>query len=257
MSRTARNQAAETELTTVIESWPEWDLPLTGRPKILDAIEGGRTNRNFRLAAPGLDHDLLLRVNHPDPVRLGINRALEREIIHLTAAAGISRSCLYWDPGNRFVLFAWLDARPWTPADLASSVQRSRLWPLIERLGEIKLDRARRNYHAYLHHYWTQLERTGATDGELDSRWRHFEPHLKAFDRSPWPARLVHHDLIPANILDTGQRLYLIDWEYAAPGHPDIDAWSIEPDLIHEPFVAELMGWINDLWERLIRAKAQ
>ncbi|MDZ7790835.1 MAG: hypothetical protein U5L08_10165 [Xanthomonadales bacterium] len=46
-------------------------------------------------------------------------------------------------------------------------------------------------------------------------------------------------------------RLYLIDWEYAAPRHPDIDFWTIDPDAVSEPFVAELMEWINDLWERL------
>lgn len=244
-------------LRKVLDSWDEWGLPLTARPRVLGVVEGGRTNRNFRLAAPGLDRDLRLRINHPDPVRLGIDRALEREIVHLTAAAGIGRPCCYWDPANRFALFPWLEARTWTMTDLASPDQRARLWPLIERLAEIKLDRARRSYREYLQHYWNQLEQAGAIERELSSSWDRFQPHLEAFDRSPWPERLVHHDLVPANILDTGQRLYLIDWEYAAPGHPDIDVWSIEPDRIGEPFIAELMGWINDLWGRLIQARAQ
>jgi aminoglycoside phosphotransferase (APT) family kinase protein len=67
----------------------------------------------------------------------------------------------------------------------------------------------------------------------------------------------VHHDLVPANVLDTGDRLVLIDWEYAAPGHPDIDRWSVDPWRVTEPFVAEMMDWINGLWERLVRLDEQ
>jgi len=58
---------------------------------------------------------------------------------------------------------------------------------------------------------------------------------------------------VPANVLDRGDELILIDWEYAAMGHPGIDRWSVDPSAIDEPFIAELMAWINRLWERLLR----
>lgn len=54
-----------------------------------------------------------------------------------------------------------------------------------------------------------------------------------------------------------GSRLYLIDWEYAALGHPDIDLWGISPALVHEPFIHELARWTNDLWERVQQALKQ
>ena len=236
----------------MLDGWRGWGLSLTGRPRVVARVPGGRTNRNFRLEAPGLEYDLLLRLNHPDPVRLGIDRELEHEILRLTASEGIGRPLCYWDPAQRFVLFPWLEARTWTPADLSRPEQRARLWPLVEQLGRITLSRPRRRYHAYLCHYWQQLERAAGVDAALEAAWREFEPRLCAFDAAPWTARLVHHDLIPENILDTGWRLYLIDWEYAAPGHPDIDVWSVDPGAVNEPFVAEMMAWINDLWERLI-----
>ena len=255
MIRTEPMQQHGTELDRALALWREWGLPLTGRPKVLQEVHGGRTNRNFRLTAPGMGEDLLLRINHPDPFRLGIDRTLEREIVDLTAAAGISRPCLYWDPANRYVVFPWLEARPWTAADLACRDQLARLWPLIERLRSIRTQHARRSYHAYLQHYWDQLKNVATIDNSLEQRWRDFKPRLEAFDAAPWHARLVHHDLVPANILDTGQRLYLIDWEYAAPGHPDIDTWYLEPERIEELFIAELMEWINTLWEDLVRTK--
>ncbi|MFW5815321.1 MAG: phosphotransferase [Wenzhouxiangella sp.] len=249
------DHAPDLQLTAALDAWSEWGLGLSGRPTVVAALEGGRTNRSFRLAAPELD--LVLRLNHPDPVSLGIDRALEREILGKTAAAGISRPFLHWDPDDRYAVFPWLEARSWTDADLASPIQRARLWPLLERLGEIELQRPRRSYRAYLLHYWRQLERAGLIDPALDSRWRQFQPRLVAFDRAPWQARLVHHDLVAANILERKDRLCLIDWEYAAPGHPDIDIWTIDPGAVAEPFIAEMMGWINGLWERLTRAQAQ
>ncbi|MDT8408875.1 MAG: phosphotransferase [Wenzhouxiangellaceae bacterium] len=245
--------AREARLEQVLDGWREWGLPLGRRPRLVAPVPGGRTNRNFRLDAPGMEHDLLLRLNHPDPERLGIDRGLEHEILSLTAREGIGRRCCHWDPAARFALFPWLEARSWTLADMARPEQRVRLWPLLERLGQIRLQRPRRCYHAYLLHYWRQLEQAGRVEPDWVAAWQAFEPRLRSFAAADWPARLVHHDLIPENILDTGQRLYLIDWEYAAPGHPDIDAWSVDPGAAGEPFVAEMMGWINDLWERLAK----
>jgi thiamine kinase-like enzyme len=249
MDRATRNR-----LDRALASWQTWPLPLPAPPRAVAEVPGGRTNLNVRLEAPGLGSDLLLRLNHPEPHRLGIDRDQEREILNLTADAGITRPYRHWDPDGQFVLFEWIEARPWNEADLASPDQQKRLWPLIERLCELELDRPRRRYAAYLDHYWRQLERSGSAGETLRDRWQTFRPRLASFDRAPWTARLVHHDLVPANILESSRGLYLIDWEYAAPGHPDIDRWSIDPGTAKEPFIAELMTWIIDLWERLAAA---
>ena len=250
---TARSAGSDHEqrVESLLDTWRDWGLDLSGRPRIEEAVEGGRTNRNVRLDAPGLDEDLLLRVNHPDPESLGIERAREKAILDITARAGLTRPYRHWDRQQRFVVFPWLEGRSWTEADLDEPAQRDRLWPLLERLHAIEAGGSRRSYHRYALDYWRQLERAGAVDPALERDWLAIEPALRAFDEADWDARLVHHDLIPDNILDTGERLYLIDWEYAAPGHPDIDVWTLDPEAIDEPFVAEMMEWINELWERL------
>lgn len=253
MTRSTTNDRSGASPENLIDTWPDWGLALTGRPRLIEPVESGRTNCIHRLSAPGRPGDLLLRINHPDPARLGIDREREREILSLTAEAGIARPFWYWDPGQRFVIFPYLSARPWTTADLENPTQLVRLWPIVERLHEIAPDWPRRRYHDYLCHYWRQLETAGEVDTTLERAWRELEPRLEAFDQAPWSACLVHHDLIPDNILDTGNQLYLIDWEYAAPGHPEIDVWTLDPTAVREPFVAEMMEWINRLWERLIR----
>lgn len=240
---------------SVLDSWPDWGLGLTHRPRLLGPVPGGRTNRNYRLGASGLERDLLLRINHPDPARLGIDREQERQILALTARAGLGRPVSYWDPQARFTLFPFLEACPWTQDDMAQPRQRRRLWPMLERLTSLTADLPRRRYSAYLLGYWRQLERQGKTDPRLRRAWSDFFPRLTDFDAAPWQARLTHHDLIADNILDDGQRLWLIDWEYAAFGHPDIDVWSLDPDAQLDPMIPEIMHWINNLWERLMDIK--
>ena len=48
---------------------------------------------------------------------------------------------------------------------------------------------------------------------------------ITALSRRIAPFRPVpcHNDMMPANVIDDGQRLWLIDWEYAGVGHPLFD----------------------------------
>lgn len=239
-------------LDGLLDDWRTWPVALSDRPRRIADVPGGRTNRSVRLEAPGLDHDLILRIHHPHSARLGIDRAREREIVEATAQAGIGRRYLHWDEWDRYAVFPWLEARTWTAGDLADPVQRARLRPLLDRLADLDLPQERRRYADYLGAYWRRLNASGRTDPDLADAWEAFEPRLHAFDAAPWPAGLVHHDLVPENILECDDRLVLIDWEYAAIGHPAIDRWSIDGDAVSDPFIGELMGWINRLWERLL-----
>ncbi len=240
-------------LEQALDNWSEWGLPLTGRPAVLGPIPGGRTNRSYRLRAPGLAYDLLLRLNNPFGARLGIRRDDEARILEAVASAGLTPGACYWDPAQRFTLFPHIDARTWNPNDLQVPRQRQRLENCLEAVRDIRPPTPRRSYTTYLTHYWQQLVGREQVDSTLERRWQRFLPELEAFDCSDWVPVLTHHDLIPDNILDTGQYLYLIDWEYAAVGHPDIDRWCLDPSQVQEPFIHELARWTNDLWERVVR----
>lgn len=239
-------------LQAALASWRDWPLPISAPPKVLGPVPGGRTNRNVKIEAPGINGPLILRLNNRRSAALGIDRDAEAQILFSAANAGIAPQPLYQDPQHRFALLPFIKARVWQAADFANTQQRARLLRLLRSVRELSPATATRSYHAYLTHYMQQLEAANAVTSELSQRWSEFVPALKAFDAAPWPAQLTHHDLIPENVLDTGGRLYLIDWEYAAIGHADIDLWCIDPALVHEPFIHELARWTNDLWERVL-----
>jgi thiamine kinase-like enzyme len=241
------------DLEQALAQWPDWPLPLTAPPRVEAELKSGRTNQNYRLSAPGLGDDLLLRLHRPDAERLGIDRERELLITQTTAEAGIGRPVWHWT--GSFSIFPFIPARPWRASDFSRPAQRDRLWPLIDALAELDIGTPRRRYSDYLQRYWQQLVAESRIDPPLAREWSAFWPDLLAFDEADWTAGLVHHDLIPANLLDTGNRLVLIDWEYAAMGHPGIDRWTVDPDSIGDSidasFIAALMAWINRLWARL------
>jgi aminoglycoside phosphotransferase (APT) family kinase protein len=43
----------------------------------------------------------------------------------------------------------------------------------------------------------------------------------------PVPARWVHRDLHPRQVLDDGRRTWLVDWEHAAAGDPALDVGNL------------------------------
>lgn len=247
----------ENVLQAILAGWREWTLPIEAPPKLLGPIPGGRTNRNFKLIAPGVEQPLMLRINNPRARYLGIDRLDEAQIVHTVAKAGITPETIYRDPAQRFALLPYIESRTWTSADFANPTQRRRLLGLLQKVRGLNPATARRSYLDYLERYWHLLTMAEVIDDDLARRWYEFRPHLVAFDEAGWHPKLTHHDLIPENMLDTGSRLYLIDWEYAAIGHSDIDLWSMHPSLVQEPFIHELASWTNDLWERVVLAIKQ
>lgn len=239
-------------LEQALDTWPDWCMGLSGRPSVIAPVPGGRTNLSYQLQAPGLPYELLLRLNNPRGESLGIQREHEERILETVAAAGITRGAGYWSPDYRFTVFRHIDARTWSARDLLNPHQRRRLLEMLARVHQLQPETPRRHYAHYLDHYWQQLDSAGVIDSALARAWKEFRPRLRAFDRSGWQPVLTHHDLIPENILETDERLYLIDWEYAAVGHPDIDRWCLDPSLVLDPFVHELAQWTNELWERVV-----
>ena len=57
-------------------------------------------------------------------------------------------------------------------------------------------------------------------------RWA-IEHAARVIDESHWSPVIVHNDLIPENMILSGDKLYLIDWEYADFAHPLTDRLRI------------------------------
>jgi thiamine kinase-like enzyme len=185
-------------------------------------LTGGITNQNFVVEDAGQRY--FVRIGDDIPIH-GVMRFNELAASRAAAAAGVSPEVVHHEPGAlvmEFVEGETLDeARVREPAMLA------RIVPLIKRChNEIPI-----HLRGPTLMFWVfQVVRDYAgTLRDADSRVLGTLPRLleisSTLEREVGPIQLVfgHNDLLAANFIDDGRRLWLIDWDYAGFNSPLFD----------------------------------
>ena len=185
-------------------------------------LTGGITNQNF--VVEDADQRYFVRIGDDIPIH-GVMRFNELAASRAAAAAGVSPEVVHHEPGAlvmEFVEGETLDeARVREPAMLA------RIVPLIKRChNEIPI-----HLRGPTLMFWVfQVVRDYAgTLRDADSRVLGTLPRLleisSTLEREVGPIQLVfgHNDLLAANFIDDGRRLWLIDWDYAGFNSPLFD----------------------------------
>lgn len=182
--------------------WPE--LPQPWRDAVVTPLAGGMTNRHWLLAT-GAEQAVLRRDS--DAVQLGIDRQGERQAWHCAARAGISPALLW--QGEGWTLSRFINGAS-GPADSSA------------RLGQL-----------LSHIHWLQnqpltlpvlpLRQRALALGAKDGPWAAYS----LIESQPEALRPAHVDPNPGNYLWQGERLWLLDWEYASLADPDYDLAAI------------------------------
>lgn len=178
-------------------------------------LEGGITNRNYRVRFAG--SDVVVRLPGKDTDLLGIDRAAEKAAGELAAGAGVGPTvvALLDDPPclvTEFVVGEPMSAgelrEPGTMAEVAAALRT--LHACEERLPvEFSSFRVVEAYAA-------RMADRGATvpssyEWALSAAHR-IEAALTGPEHEPVPC---HNDLLPANFIRSPQGVRIIDWEYA------------------------------------------
>ena len=194
--------------------------PISGEPV---PLTGGITNHNFRVTLGGVA--CVVRVHGKDTDLLGIDREAERLASETAAALEIAPALLAAHEDclvTRFVPSEPVDARQ-----------------IAERGGEIA--RALRAFHDspavlptrfwvpdLLEQYGAQIRARGVRAPSAYGQAAAVAARIAAA-LAPWRARPCHNDLLASNIIRArdGQRLLIVDWEYAGMGHPCFDLGNL------------------------------
>lgn len=243
------------DLKNALKEWELWSNGIDQQPKIEYRLEGGLTNESHVLSLR--DRKIKIRLNSKISNVLGIDRQQEEEIIRTLEPTGITPKLLYNDPSYRYSIFEFIEGRVWSSRDYADKAQQQRLHDHVNTFKKIVPNCAPRNYSEYLLHYWNQLK-----DKNIQLSMEERESILEFLEileiRLPsWPKfALSHHDLIPENIIENAEGLHIIDWEYAAIGHPSLDKRTIE-NICHyqsgeaNDLLDRLIFWLDKLWRQL------
>jgi thiamine kinase-like enzyme len=186
-----------------------------GRDARFEVLGGGITNHNARVEVDGDTY--VLRVAGKDTNLLGIDRGVELAATEAAAALGIGPEVVaYVEPEG------WLVTR-FVEGEIPQ-VERMRQPDMLERVA-----RALRLFHAgspipgrfdSFRVVEAYRETALAQGGEVppDYEWAHRLARRIERRRSGDAPVPCHNDLLTANFIDDGTRLYVVDWEYAGMG---------------------------------------
>jgi thiamine kinase-like enzyme len=192
--------------------------PLLGAPEGEPvALDGGITNRNFRVRFGG--HDYVVRMPGKDTELLGIDRGAERDAAECGARAGVAPAvaALLTDPPclvTRFVA-----GEPMSEAELREPAALAAVADALGKIHGCEPIAASFDSFRIVEDYAAKVSARG---GALPADYQRahataarIEAALAARAEAPC---LCHDDLLAANFIRTPDGIRIVDWEYAGMG---------------------------------------
>jgi len=187
-------------------------LPLWKGAVTIEPLRGGLSNESYLVTEPGRRH--VVRLGRDFPFHHVFR---EREIMAARAAhaAGFGPEVRFAEPGVMVTEF--LGARTYGAEDVRA--QPDRIAALVQRFHE-EMPRhvSGAGFMFWVFHVIRDYARTLSLGGSrLKAELPRFLALAEELERAQKPLPIIfgHNDLLPANFLDDGERLWLIDFEYA------------------------------------------
>lgn len=197
-------------------------LSCFSNPKDISPLGGGLTNVNVTVRDGARIFVVRLGADIPEH---GIMRWNELALSQSASAAGFSPKVVHFEPG--VLVLEFLEAKTFSEDDVCDPVNLSRIVDLISRVHrEVGAHLTQPVLAFWPYHvnrtYVARLLSEGSVHKkalpELLDKNNILEAATGQIDMV-----IGHNDLLAANILDDGSRLWLIDWEYGGFNSPLFD----------------------------------
>jgi thiamine kinase-like enzyme len=194
-----------------------WKGPVSPEP-----LGGGITNLNFVVEDQGRCY--VVRIGDDIAVH-GILRFNELAASRAAHAAGVSPAVVHAEPG--VLVMDFVEGRTLVEDDVRAEGMLERIVPLIQRIHTGVMAEVR----GPVLMFWVfhVVRDYAATLRQADSRMVKELHRLLAINDelenlvAPVHIVFAHNDLLAANFIDAGDRLWIVDWDYAGFGSPLFD----------------------------------
>jgi thiamine kinase-like enzyme len=201
-------------------------LSLARRPRSVQELPGGLTNRNYRVTTP--DGIFVARVSAAGGELLAIDREHEYRNSVTAAAAGVGAPVIEYCPAAGVMVIGYLPGRTLTNADVAEPGNLTRIAAACRQLhagGRFVNDfNMFEIQQRYLDVARSRGFRVPAGYDALMPQFAAARAALEARDEGTVPC---NNDLLAANFIDDGERIRLIDYEYAGNNDPCFELGNI------------------------------
>jgi thiamine kinase-like enzyme len=189
-----------------------------------EPLDGGITNRNFRMTIGG--RDVVVRLPGKDTELLGIDREAERVATEAAARAGVGPHVVAFIATPPCLVTGFIPGRGLSAADV-----RAQLEPVAAALRAFHAGPplpSRFDPFATVDAYHASAAARGAAIpaafGDLMGGARAIRAALTGPEHAPVPC---HNDLLTANFIYDEERVRIVDWEYAGMGDRYFDLGNL------------------------------
>ena len=197
-------------------------LPCFENPRDIVPLGGGITNVNIRVNDDRGNY--VVRIGKDIPEH-GVMRWNELALSKAAQSLGVSPAVVYYEPG--ILVLEFIDAQTFEEADVRKSKNLMRIISLVAKthrgIGQ-HLNTPILTFWPFQvnQSYMSRLESDGSPHM---SKLADLKRQLELLQDATGQVDLVigHNDLLAANILDDGDQLWLIDWEYGGFNTPLFD----------------------------------
>lgn len=197
-------------------------LPCWQSDIAIETLSGGMTNHNFKVLDGSQRY--VVRIGSDDPIHL-ISRGNEAAANRAAFEVGVSPELVYQEPGVLVVRF--IDGKVYEEADVRNEQNLPRIVEMLRRYHQ----QTPKHFHEVPVMFWVfQVLRhyqhvliTG--NSGHNARLSELEQIANSLEKSVGAVEIVygHNDLLAANFIDDGQKIWLIDFDYAGFNSPLFD----------------------------------
>ena len=182
-------------------------------------LSGGLTNRNLKVTTP--EGVYVARLSSPESALLAIDRVNEHVNSRAAAESGAAPDVIAFAPEVSVLVVRFIEGTTWSNDDVLDPANSERIAGVCRQLhsgpafvNDFDMLRLQPQYLSLV------LER----GLRLPDRYLEFAPHVKAIEAAlgvrPQTSVPCNNDLLAANVIDAGHRLWLIDYEYSGNNDP-------------------------------------
>ena len=186
-----------------------------GREAAIDVLGGGITNRNFKVTLD--DGAYVLRIGGKDTELLGIDRRAEYEASVAAAAVGVGPEVVAFIEPEGYLVTRYIEGSVVVPEAMREPEPLRRVAQALRAVHAGPPIPARFDSFRVVEAYAATAAAHGIAVPEAFERARATAAEIERA-RGPVPERPCHNDLLTANFIDDGNRIRIVDWEYAGMG---------------------------------------
>lgn len=199
-------------------------IPLLAERLLIEELPGGITNRNLAVTTPARKY--VVRISGKNSSLLNIDRRSEFENSKIAAAMSIGAPVYEFRPDLGILIIGFVQGRTYGSEDISQNI--GRVAQSVKQLhSSPKFDRDFNMFDVQKSYLKVVQDRELHLPEEYLEYAEKFQAVRTALNSKPVPLVACNNDLLPANFIDGGDRLWLIDYEYAGNNDPAFELGNI------------------------------